>query len=184
MRKCRRTAALQRRTSSICQLPELLVTVLGEVFGCPYLDRRLAERNKPSLRLREFIFFLFLGSPNQRCFFLPPILLSPDEDQCADHNNCPTVLSWMEEKTGAELQGCDGHLCAGGDAGAEEDGTPLCFALPAELWAVVCRYLSTPDLVRLSATCCQLRWHALSEVRSHAPQPLGTAPLWGIRSRG
>jgi hypothetical protein len=45
--------------------------------------------------------------------------------------------------------------------------------LPAEVWAMVCRYLATGDLARLSTTCWGLRSHALARVRHHTFTPLG-----------
>ncbi len=59
------------------------------------------------------------------------------------------------------------------DAEDEEEAAGLCW-LPAELWAMVCEYLGTADLARLSTTCWTLRSLALSRVRHHTFAPLGT----------
>ena len=57
------------------------------------------------------------------------------------------------------------------------------FWLPAELWAMVCGYLRTGDLARLSTTCWTLRSLALARVCHHTFTPLGTpspprSPEW------
>jgi hypothetical protein len=56
------------------------------------------------------------------------------------------------------------------------------FWLPAELWAMVCGYLGTGDLARLSTTCWTLRSLALSRVRHHTFTPLGTPTSHLLRS--
>jgi hypothetical protein len=56
------------------------------------------------------------------------------------------------------------------------------FWLPAELWAMVCGYLDTGDLARLSTTCWTLRSLALSRVRHHTFTPLGTTTSHQLRS--
>jgi hypothetical protein len=48
------------------------------------------------------------------------------------------------------------------------------FWLPAELWAMLCGFLGTADLARLSSSCWTLRSLALAKVRHHTFTPLGT----------
>jgi hypothetical protein len=55
----------------------------------------------------------------------------------------------------------------------DNDDELMCW-LPAELWAMVCEYLGTADLARLSTTCWTLRSHAFAKVRHHTFTPLGT----------
>ena len=62
-----------------------------------------------------------------------------------------------------------------GDNYDDAEVAGLCW-LPAELWAMVCEYLGTADLARLSTTCWTLRSHAFARVRHHTFTPLGTPP--------
>jgi hypothetical protein len=60
------------------------------------------------------------------------------------------------------------------DEDFDEEEVAGLYWLPAELWAMVCEYLGTGDLARLSTTCWTLRSHALAKVRHHTFTPLGT----------
>ena len=63
----------------------------------------------------------------------------------------------------------------------DNDDELMCW-LPAELWAMVCEYLGTADLARLSTTCWTLRSHAFATTPS--PSSVTPPPSYLIHFQG